>query len=139
LVNERSSLRRGHVLSSEGPGNLKVRKRLIELLLIGVFFVGVAAVFAQTQNTGAVEIVLDGGTSGNVTFPHQRHQAKLADCTICHSAFPQKAGAIEELKAQGKLAKKQIMNEQCTKCHKEKKQAGEKAGPTTCTTCHVKQ
>jgi uncharacterized paraquat-inducible protein A len=127
------------VLSSEGPGNLKVRKRLIELLLIGVFFVGVAAVFAQTQNTGAVEIVLDGGTSGNVTFPHQRHQAKLADCTICHSAFPQKAGAIEELKAQGKLAKKQIMNEQCTKCHKEKKQAGEKAGPTTCTTCHVKQ
>lgn len=127
------------MLSSEGPGNLKVRKRLIELLLIGVFFVGVAAVFAQTQNTGAVEIVLDGGTSGNVTFPHQRHQAKLADCTICHSAFPQKAGAIEELKAQGKLAKKQIMNEQCTKCHKEKKQAGEKAGPTTCTTCHVKQ
>lgn len=126
-------------MSSEGPGNLKVRKRLIELLLIGVFFVGVAAVFAQTQNTGAVEIVLDGGTSGNVTFPHQRHQAKLADCTICHSAFPQKAGAIEELKAQGKLAKKQIMNEQCTKCHKEKKQAGEKAGPTTCTTCHVKQ
>ncbi len=127
------------MLSSEGPGNLKVRKRLIELLLVGVFFVGVAAVFAQTQNTGAVEIVLDGGTSGNVTFPHQRHQAKLADCTICHSAFPQKAGAIEELKAQGKLAKKQIMNEQCTKCHKEKKQAGEKAGPTTCTTCHVKQ
>jgi uncharacterized paraquat-inducible protein A len=127
------------VLSSEGLGNLKVRKRLIELLLVGVFFVGVAAVFAQTQNTGAVEIVLDGGTSGNVTFPHQRHQAKLADCTICHSAFPQKAGAIEELKAQGKLAKKQIMNEQCTKCHKEKKQAGEKAGPTTCTTCHVKQ
>ena len=125
--------------SSEGPGNLKVRKRLIGLLLVGVFSVGFGAVFAQNQNSGAAEIVLDGGTSGNVTFPHQRHQAKLVDCTICHSAFPQKAGAIEELKAQGKLAKKQIMNEQCTKCHKEKKQAGEKAGPTTCTTCHVKQ
>jgi len=127
------------VSSSEGPGNLKVRKRLIGLLLVGVFSVGFGAVFAQNQNSGAAEIVLDGGTSGNVTFPHQRHQAKLVDCTICHSAFPQKAGAIEELKAQGKLAKKQIMNEQCTKCHKEKKQAGEKAGPTTCTTCHVKQ
>jgi len=127
------------VLSSEVPGNLKIRKRLTGLLITGVLFVGLGAVFAQTQNTGAVEIVLDGGTSGNVAFPHQRHQAKLADCTICHSAFPQKAGAIEELKAQGKLAKKQIMNEQCTKCHKEKKQAGEKAGPTTCTTCHVKQ
>jgi hypothetical protein len=127
------------VSSSEGPGNLKVRKRLIGLLLVGVFSVGFGAVFAQNQNSGAAEIVLDGGTSGNVTFPHQRHQAKLVDCTICHSAYPQKAGAIEELKAQGKLAKKQIMNEQCTKCHKEKKQAGEKAGPTTCTTCHVKQ
>lgn len=127
------------MLSSEVPESMKVRKLLIGLLLVGVFSVGFEAVFAQTQNTGAAEIVLDGGTSGNVTFPHQRHQAKLVDCTICHSAYPQKAGAIEELKAQGKLAKKQIMNEQCTKCHKEKKQAGEKAGPTTCTTCHVKQ
>lgn len=125
--------------SFEGPGNPKVWKLLSGLLLAAVFSVGPGAVFAQTQNTGAAEIVLDGGTSGSVAFPHQRHQAKLADCTICHSAFPQKAGAIEELKAQGKLAKKQIMNEQCTKCHKEKKQAGEKAGPTTCTTCHVKQ
>ena len=26
----------------------------------------------------------------------------------------------------------------CTKCHKEKQRAGEKTGPTTCTTCHVK-
>jgi hypothetical protein len=93
---------------------------------------------AQPQNPGAAEIILEGGTSGNVTFPHQRHQQKLTDCNICHSAFPQKAGAIEELKAQGKLAKKQIMNEQCTKCHKEKQRAGEKTGPTTCTTCHVK-
>jgi len=127
------------VLSSEVPGNLKIRKRLTGLVVAGVLFVGLGAVFAQTQNTGAAEIVLEGGTSGSVAFPHQRHQAKLGDCTICHSVFPQKAGAIEELKAQGKLVKKQIMNEQCTKCHKEKKQAGEKSGPTTCTTCHVKQ
>jgi len=88
---------------------------------------------------GAAEISLEGGTSGKVAFPHQRHQEKLTDCNICHSAFHQKLGAIDDLKAQGKLANKQIMNEHCTKCHKEKKQAGEKAGPTTCTTCHVKQ
>jgi hypothetical protein len=118
---------------------MKRRIMLIALPLIGVVSAVSAAAFAQNQNTGAAEIVLDGGTSGNVTFPHQRHQAKLADCKICHSAYPQKAGAIEELKAQGKLAKKQIMNEQCTKCHRERKQAGEKAGPTSCTTCHVKQ
>lgn len=118
---------------------MKVWKLLIGLLLVGGFSAGFGAVLAQSQNTGAAEIVLDGGTSGNVAFPHQRHQAKLVDCTTCHSVFPQKAGGIEELKAQGKLAKKQIMNELCIKCHKEKKQAGEKAGPTTCTTCHVKQ
>lgn len=139
FVNERRPLRRGHVLSSEGSRKLKGRKLLIGLLVVGVFSVWRGAVFAQTQNTGAAEIVIDGGTSGNVTFPHQRHQAKLGDCTICHSAFPQKARAIEDLKAQGKLAKKQVMNEQCIKCHREKKQAGEKTGPTSCTTCHVKQ
>jgi hypothetical protein len=110
----------------------------IGLSLVGVLFILVVSGLAQTQNTGAAEIVLEGGTSGNVRFPHRQHQEKLVDCATCHAAFPQKAGAIEELKAQGKLAKKQIMNEQCTKCHKEKKQAGEKAGPTTCTTCHVK-
>ncbi len=98
-----------------------------------------AMVFAQTPNPGAPEIVLEGGTSGVVKFPHQRHQLKLGDCMICHAAFPQKAGAIEELKAQGQLARKQIMNQQCTKCHKEKKQAGEPSGPTACTTCHIKQ
>jgi hypothetical protein len=96
-------------------------------------------VFAQPQNTGAAEIVLDGGTGGNVHFPHRQHQEKLGDCAICHSVYPQKAGSIEELKAQGKLTKKEIMNTQCTKCHKEKQRAGEKAGPTTCTTCHIKQ
>ncbi len=117
---------------------MKGRMVLISLVLAGAISVSVIPAFAQTQNMGAAEIILEGGTSGNVHFPHQRHQVKLVDCAICHSTYPQKAGAIEELKAQGKLAKKQVMNEQCTKCHKEKKQAGEKAGPTTCTTCHVK-
>jgi hypothetical protein len=112
---------------------------LIALAFITGHCVFSSMVLAQTPNTGAAEIVLDGGTSGNVKFPHQRHQQKLGDCMVCHSAFPQKAGAIEDLKTQGILAKKQIMNEQCTKCHKEKKQAGEQAGPTTCTMCHVKQ
>jgi hypothetical protein len=112
---------------------------LIPLAFIAVLSFFGSMALAQTPNVGAAEIVLEGGTSGNVTFPHQRHQQKIEDCMVCHAAFPQKAGAIEDLKAQGKLAKKQIMNEHCTKCHKEKKQAGEKAGPTTCTTCHVKQ
>jgi hypothetical protein len=115
-------------------------RRMLMALGVLALAAGSWCLAAETpQNKGAAEIVLEGGTSGPVAFPHQRHQENLADCSVCHSAFPQKAGAIEELKAQGKLAKKQVMNEQCTKCHKEKKQAGEKAGPISCTTCHVKQ
>jgi cytochrome c553 len=116
--------------------NRRSKGAVLVLLLIAAG--GWVGAFAQSQNAGAAEIILEGGTSGKVTFPHQRHQEKLTDCTICHAAFPQKTGAIEELKAQGKLAKKQIMNELCTQCHKEKQRAGEKSGPTTCTTCHVK-
>ncbi len=91
---------------------------------------------APNQNTGPAEIVLQGGDSGNVPFPHRRHQEVPLDCTVCHELFPQKAGAIEELKNEGKLQKKQIMNTLCTKCHRERRRAGEKAGPTTCTACH---
>jgi hypothetical protein len=118
---------------------IKTRRTWAVLALVLMTAGGGAWASDPSQNRGATEIVLEGGTSGNVTFPHQRHQERLADCNICHAVFPQKAGAIEELKAQGKLAKKQVMNEQCTRCHREKKQAGEKTGPTTCTTCHVKQ
>lgn len=106
--------------------------------LVGVVAGAWIAASAQTPNAGAPEIVLNGGSLGNVRFPHLRHQQKLVDCNLCHSLFPQKPGAIEALIAQGKLAKKEVMNTLCVKCHKEKQKAGEKAGPTTCTTCHVK-
>jgi hypothetical protein len=118
---------------------INTRKTIAVLVLAMLTAAGWAWASGTPTNKGAAEMVLEGGTSGSVAFPHQRHQDKLTDCNVCHAAFPQKAGSIEALKAQGKLAKKQIMNEQCTKCHKEKRQAGEKAGPTTCTTCHVKQ
>lgn len=93
---------------------------------------------APPQNPGAPEMMLEGGTSGKVPFPHLRHQQKLTDCNQCHLKFPQTPGAIEALKTEGKLAKKEVMNTMCTKCHQEKKRAGELSGPTTCTTCHVK-
>ena len=110
-------------------------KKLVLLIIAMILIVGVTA---AVENKGAENITLAGGKSGKVTFPHHRHQNVLVDCKICHSIFPQKAGIIEELKAQGKLVKKQVMNELCTKCHREKKKAGEKTGPVTCKTCHTK-
>ena len=119
----------------------------IKILLVGLVGIGILAFVtasvalsaAPAENKGAAEIKLAGGETGTVTFPHHRHQEKLNDCDICHSFYPQKAGVIEELKAQGKFKKKQVMNKLCLKCHKQKKQEGIMAGPTTCTKCHIKE
>jgi len=118
--------------------------RIKILLLLGfsiMAFVAasVALSAAPAENKGAAEIKLDGGERGSVPFPHHRHQEKLNDCNMCHAFYPQKAGVIEELKAQGKFQKKQVMNKLCIKCHRQKKQEGLMAGPTTCAKCHIKE
>ena len=98
-----------------------------------------AGLSAAVENKGAKDIELAGGKQGKVLFPHHRHQTVLEDCNICHSLFPQEKGVIERLKSEGRLKKKSdVMNKQCTKCHKAKKKAGEKTGPVTCKTCHIK-
>ena len=113
--------------------------KIIVLSLIAIGMVGLAAAYAiQTENKGAAQMTLNGGKSGPVPFPHLAHQEVLKDCAVCHELFPQKSGAIEELKASGDLKKKQIMNKHCTKCHKKMKKEGKKTGPTTCKSCHIK-
>ena len=119
-----------------------IKIRIFLLLCVGMLMVAAGSLATSgvaTQNRGAAEINLPGGTKGLVQFPHHRHQDKLGDCEICHSVFPQKAGIIGELKAQGKLEKKQVMNKLCIKCHRQKKIEGVKAGPTTCAKCHIKK
>jgi hypothetical protein len=114
-------------------------KRIFGLLIALVFVTAATAALCMTeQDKGAKDISLAGGKRGNVPFPHHLHQEKLVDCQICHVVFEQKSGSIEALKSQGKLKKKHVMNKLCTKCHKETKKAGEKSGPTTCKSCHIK-
>lgn len=114
-------------------------KLLVVFVSIFTLLTGAMVVSSMaTQNKGAENIEINGGTRGNVPFPHRQHQARIGDCKICHSVFPQKSGSIAELKAAGTLKKKYVMNKLCTKCHKEKKNAGQKSGPTTCTKCHIK-
>jgi hypothetical protein len=123
---------------SKGQDFMKVKLGVV-LMTIATIVIGSSVAFSDSDpNKGAKSIEIDGGTRGKVPFPHQRHQENLTDCTICHSIFPQKPGSIEELKAQGKLKKKYVMNKLCTKCHKEIKKAGGKTGPTTCSKCHIK-
>jgi len=121
---------------------LSVKLKIFLLLGAGIMLFAAASVVlsaAPAENKGAAEIRLAGGETGTVTFPHRRHQEKLSDCEICHSFYPQKAGIIEELKVQGKFKKKHVMNKLCIKCHRQKKQEGIMAGPTTCTKCHIKE
>jgi len=125
------------VIVAKGRRRLEVKAKVVAGLFISLMLI--VAGSQAVENKGAKDITLAGGKRGKVLFPHHRHQEVLVDCKICHSIFPQKAGIVEELKAQGKLTKKQVMKKLCIKCHRQKKRAGEKGGPVTCKTCHIKK
>ena len=123
------------------PNGLEFMRVSLRVVLISIaaIVIGSSIAFSNIdQNKGAENIEIEGGKRGKVPFAHRQHQERLVDCQTCHSVFPQKAGSIEELKAQGKLKKKHVMNKLCTKCHKETKKSGKKTGPTTCAKCHIK-
>ena len=106
--------------------------------LLAVLMLMGALVQAAAPDRGAAKITLDGGSYGKVHFPHRRHQEKMAACDPCHDLFPQEAGSIRSLKASGKLGPKVVMKTKCIACHKTKKAAREKTGPTGCRRCHQK-
>lgn len=87
------------------------------------------------QNAGAAEMTLSGGKTGDVPFPHGRHQTALGDCGACHGLFPQEKGVVDAMKAQGKIKSKAVMG-QCVNCHKTMTKSGEKTGPVSCRACH---
>ncbi len=113
---------------------MKIKTTLLFCALIMFAF----SISGAKQNNGAKEVELYGGSRGNISFPHRNHQANLEDCSICHKLFPQQPGAIQNLKDNGKVKRKKIMNTLCIKCHKAEKNAGNKAGPTTCSKCHTR-
>lgn len=112
-----------------------MRGRMISVCILLLLAV---AASAEVLEKGPAEILIDGGERGKVSFPHQLHQTVLGDCNICHDIFPKKIGSIRELINKNELGKKEVMNDHCIKCHRERKKAGQKAGPTTCSKCHVK-
>ena len=85
---------------------LSISKLIIVAATSLVFIYSVAA---EDQNKGEENITLFGGSTGPVPFPHGIHQNKLGGCNTCHDLFPQHAGAIEKLKAQGTLKKQEVM------------------------------
>jgi hypothetical protein len=116
-------------------------KDFMKLKIIFIVFMSVLFIFTPAfseQHPGTDNIILEGGESGVVPFPHKMHQDSLKDCSICHELFDQEIGTIEKLKSENKLKAKQVMNTQCLKCHRDDKKAGKSSGPISCTTCHSK-
>ncbi len=110
------------------------------VVLMIVFLMSLAAALAVAeQNKGAEQMELEGGTRGPVPFPHRQHQDNLEDCNACHALFPQEAGAIGKLHAEGTLKRQQVMKEQCIACHRENKREGKDSGPTLCSQCHQRK
>ena len=89
----------------------------------------------STPEKGAESMVLNGGTRGEVTFPHGIHQGVTVDCLPCHGLYPKEAKIVGTMKGEGKLKKKEVMN-MCKNCHKDLASKGQKAGPTACSGCH---
>ena len=114
-----------------------IRKFWMLVLAGSLLFVMVAAA-VPAANQGPDQITIFGGTRGKVPFPHAQHQARLNDCNVCHSIFPQETDAMKKMKEQGALKPKKVMNLQCIRCHKDDKRAGKPHGPVTCNTCHIK-
>jgi len=117
-----------------------LKKKSAALLVIGGILISAVIVGANVtaENKGAEIILINGGKMRDIHFPHHRHQNALGECNVCHDLFPPRAGSITELKEQGKLKKKQIMEEHCIACHRKRKAAGEKTGPISCARCHRK-
>lgn len=112
--------------------------KYLVLMSVIILIIPTCTVFGDTAvKKGEKEMVLQGGTRGNVAFPHERHQKSLGDCQKCHSIFPQDKGSIQKMIGEGKLKKKAVMDH-CKDCHKEMATKGEKTGPTSCSKCHDK-
>lgn len=106
------------------------------LIMASIIFI--AGLSFAANSKGAKDIIIPAGKQGDVNFTHQRHQEALKDCMLCHDLYLQEPGSIKNLIEKGKLTQKQVMTQQCIKCHKTKKEAGETAGPVSCSQCHSK-
>ena len=112
---------------------------MVRIIVAGLILaLGGALSVPASENKGAEQINMDGGSRGMVPFPHHRHQNALGDCMVCHTLFPQEQGGIARLKREGVLVEKQVMNKHCIKCHRVKKREGASTGPTTCAKCHIR-
>ena len=106
-------------------------KKLL-ILFVAVALVSVAAMSVVAADKGPAEVKLEA-KMGTVTFQHQAHQGRVADCKTCHHNGVE-AGACRSchgVKPEAPKAK-DAFHKVCKDCHKKEN------GPTKCKGCHVK-
>ena len=111
--------------------------KMIYACIIAISVVSLANFTKASSEKGAETMALKGGSRGDILFPHGKHQGVTVDCLPCHGLFPKKSESIGTMQTEGKLKKREVMN-MCKGCHKELKNEGGKAGPTSCNGCHKK-
>ena len=111
--------------------------KIVLWLLLGWFcMIAITSGSIFSENLGMADMVLEGGSTGNVPFPHHKHQNALNNnCQNCHYIFPQEKGVIAKLKQENTLKKKSVMNS-CQACHRDLASQGKASGPTKCKACH---
>jgi c(7)-type cytochrome triheme protein len=100
--------------------------------LIG-FFGAVTAGKAFAQAKGPADFAFDGKDKGEVTFSHEKHLAKGAKCTDCHTKI------FKMTKGQRSAPKMADMEggQACGTCHNGQAAFSVK-DQATCTKCHQK-
>ena len=112
---------------------------LIKKWVAGIILSGfISTIALAMENKGPADIQIYGGSRGTIPFPHRIHQERLSNCKTCHAFFPQESQSLAKLKKNGQMKPKKVMNKLCLKCHKAEKKAGNKAGPTKCSKCHIR-
>lgn len=99
----------------------------IAVILSSVAFLTVATL---AMAAGPAEIKM-ANKMGEITFNHQAHQGKVADCKSCHhkGVDAGKCTSCHGAKPEAPAAK-DAFHKQCKGCHQEK------GGPTSCKDCH---
>ena len=111
--------------------------KIIYTILISTF-IFTTSILVIASEMGSPELVINGGSRGDVNFPHKMHQETLSDCSVCHNIFPKEEGSIDKLKKEKTLKRKQVMDDVCLACHRADRKAGKEYGPTSCNDCHSK-
>ena len=107
-------------------------RKTIKLILLGGFLLSFCMI-SSAGAEGPETFKLPAPHMGTVSFQHELHQERVADCETCHHKGVE-LGACPSCHqiSKGAPQGKDLFHQVCRECHKER------GGPTTCAGCHTR-